>query len=255
MDEDTIIERIRADADELDASRTDINALVQTAVLQGHRRRTRRRVAGGVTGLVAAALVVSGVTVGVRAGLHSGPTVVPAAPVPSLSSSQSLTQTPAAPTPTGRVLGSPNAVRKTLTGLLPDSLRVTDASASRDENSDGFAWEHNAALTVQDRKGMSYLVGGIGNGAYSDGCYGLADCQRHSLPGGGTLWITGGLKVDKSGVDRTFRYNRPNGGHVWLMERNYAGGSEPVSRNGLPLSDTTGRRLVTSASWDALFQG
>ncbi len=58
MDEDTIIERIRADADELDASRTDLNALVQTAVLQGHRRRTRRRVAGGVTGLVAAALVV-----------------------------------------------------------------------------------------------------------------------------------------------------------------------------------------------------
>lgn len=255
MDEDAIVERIRADADQLDPGHTDIDALVDGAVFRGRRRRTQRRLVGVTAALAAAAAIV--VVASLPTGLGAGPRVVPAAPVPQLSSSSPAPRTPAAsPRPARHLVsGTPAEVKRTLTGLLPDSATVTRASDARDEDTNGFAWEHTAALTVSDPLGTSHVLGGIGNGRYVDGCFGLPDCTKTSVPGGGTLWITSSLAGDKSGTDLTFNYNRPEGGHVWMTERNFGSGSGPVTRDTLLLSKAEGRKLVTDPQWDTLFNG
>jgi hypothetical protein len=185
--------------------------------------------------------------------MSSSPTETTKTPAPKTPAPK--TATPTAPAVSGRVSGSPADVRQTLADLLPDGARVTHASAERDEGSDGFAWEHSASLTVRDGQGTTYVLGGIGNGSYQDGCFNLDDCTKTSPPQGGTLWVTSSPAGDKSGVDLTVSYNRPDGGHVWMMERNYATGSGPVTRDGLLLSRAAGRELVTSRAWDALFRG
>ena len=259
MDDDRLIDQLRAHGEHLDdgADGSDVDALVHGAVLRGRRRRTRRRVTGAVSGLVVAALAVVALGVAdpsVLRGLPADPPVA-GTPVPrSAAPEPSASPTPT-PATTGRVSGRPADVRTTLAGLLPGSLEVTAATAAREEGSNGFAWEHNAALTVRDDEGTAYVLGGIGDGHFPDGCLGLADCTATDVPGGGTVWVTRSPGGDKSGADRTFTYDRPDGGHVWLMERNAPGGAEPVSRPGLPLADAVGRAVVTSADWDALFQG
>ncbi|MET0695019.1 MAG: hypothetical protein ABWY56_13885, partial [Propionibacteriaceae bacterium] len=58
MDEDAIVERIRADADQLDPGHTDIDGQVDGAVFRGRRRRTQRRLVGVAATLGAAAAIV-----------------------------------------------------------------------------------------------------------------------------------------------------------------------------------------------------
>lgn len=259
MDENSFIERIRADADQVDTAGSDVDTLVRNALQQGRRRRTRRRVASGAAGLVAAGLLVAALAGGIPATLDTRPGVVPATPASHQTASRTAvskaSSTPSPPATLDRVSGSPTQVRKNLNNLLPSSLDVTNASAAREEGSDGFAWEHNAALTVRGADGTSYIFGGIGDGHYTDGCYNLPDCITTELPDGGTLWVTRSPAGDKNGDDRTYRYNRPAGGHIWLTQRNYAGGNGPITRNRLPLSDSTARTLVTSPTWDVLFKG
>ena len=272
MDEDSVIERLRSGAEQLDADGsdgTDVDALVRGAVRQGRRRRTRRRwVGAGAAGLVAAALVTVVVGSGLPGALR-GSTAVPAgpapgtavtapAPTPSSTPGSSSAPTPGSSRsagPTGRVSGSPAAVRATLTGLLPAPLQVTDGSAAREEGGNGFAWENNAALTVRDDVGTVQVLGGIGDGAYDDACFGYRSCERTTTPDGGTLWTSTSPPGDKTGTDRNFYYNRPDGGHVWLTERNHVGGNDPVTRTGLPISWADGTAVVTDRAWDALFRG
>ena len=151
--------------------------------------------------------------------------------------------------------GSPAAVQRTLTDLLPGSLRVTGASADREEGMNGFAWENNTQLTVRDSAGTAQVYGGIGDGAYDDACFGYQKCERSTLPDGGTLWTSVAPPGDKTGVDRNWYYNRPDGGHVWLSEQNFLGGDAPVTRKGLPISWDDGTGIVTDGAWDALFAG
>lgn len=255
MDEDALVQRIRTDADLLDHGQTDIDALVNGAVLRGRRQRTGRRVVGVLTCAVAAGVAIA-LLGGLPTGLRSGPSVVPVAPAPSVStSSPTKTRSPAPPASPDKVSGTPAKVQKTLTDLLPAAATVTHASAARDTGTDGFAWEHTAALTVRDVQGTSYVLGGIGNGTYDDACFSLPDCTKTSVPGGGTLWVTSSPTGDKSGTDLTVSYNRPQGGHIWMMERNFGGGSGPVTRDTLLLNQAAARRLVTSPAWDKLFNG
>lgn len=252
MDDSILIDRLRADADRLDDLDVDIDALVRGAVTHGRRRRGRRRIAGAVTGVVAAGVAVAAIATSVPA-LRAAQEVDPVAPPPSAATTE---PTPSqTPSPTGRVSGSPKQVQATVTDLLPSSLTVAQASSARDVGSNGFAWENSAALTVTDAKGTSYLNVAIGNGGYVDGCLGLPDCEQTTLPDGGTLWITRSPSGDKAGADRTFTYDRPDGSHLFMMERTYAEGNGPVTRDTVPLSDAEGRALVTSTAWDALFRG
>ena len=263
MDEDLVIERLRSGGAEPDAHGSDVDALVRGALRQGHRRRTRRRLVGaGVSGLVAAALVVVVVGTGLP-GVLRGSTAVPAGPAPAstatvaspLSAPSPAASASASPGPTGRVSGSPADVRTTLTALLPGSLRVSAGSSAREEGGNGFPWENNAALTVRDDLGTAQVLGGIGDGGYDDACFGYRSCERSTPPGGGTLWTSTAPPGDKTGTDRNFYYNRPDGGHVWLSERNFDGGSDPVTRKGLPISWAEGTSIVTDPRWDALFTG
>jgi hypothetical protein len=131
---------------------------------------------------------------------------------------------------------------------------VTRASAAREEGSNGFDWENNAALTVRDPAGTGYLFGGIGDGGHADGCLGLQRCEQTVLRSG-TLSVSRSPAGDKAGADRTYVYDRQGGGHIWLMQRTYASGNGPVTRTGLPLTDSEARALLTSPRWDALFRG
>lgn len=256
MNEDAIVERIRADADQLDSGQTDINALVDGAVFRGRRQRTRRRLAGAVAGAVAAVVAIALIGA-LPTGWLSAPRAVPAGPAPTVatSSSPARTHTPTPPASPEQVSGTPLEVQKTLEELLPASSTVTHASHALDLGSDGFPWENSTALTVHDARGTSYIFGAIGNGPYTDGCFNTADCTKSSLPDGGVLWIFRGPAGDKSGVDLTFNYNRPRGGHIQIMELNYATGNGPVTRDKLLLTKTEGSRVVTSPVWDALFHG
>lgn len=255
MDDHQLVERFRSDAADLDSGATDVDALVHRALLQGRRRRTRRRIVGAVASTVAAVVVATGLSTALPVGRHDGPSSTIATPVSPAASAPTPTASGATspPASTGRVSGSPAQVRATLTGLLPARLRVVEGSSARETGGNGFDWEHNIALTLQDTAGTSYVFGGIGDEAYADGCFGLSDCTKTQLPGGGTLWVTSSPPGDKSGRDRYYAYNRPDGGHVWLQQRTYAGGSAPVTRTGLPLTDQAVRQLVTSPRWDALF--
>ncbi len=255
MDEDAVVERIRADADLLDDGHTDIDALVNGAMLRGRRQRTGRRLAGFMTCAVAAGVAIT-LLGGLPTSLRTGPSVVPVGPPPQVStSSPAKTRSPAPPASPDRVSGTPGKVQQTLTDLLPAAARVTHASAARDTGTNGFAWEHTTALTVDDVQGTSYILGGIGNGTYDDACFNLPDCTKTTLPSGGTLWVTSSPGGDKSGTDLTFSYNRPQGGHIWMMERNFATGGGPVTRDALLLNKAAARRLVTSPAWDTLFTG
>ncbi len=256
---DQLVTRLRAEADRLDPDLGGVDALVLGALRQGRRRRTRRRVLTATAGLLAAAaltavaasalpgLVSRGTTAEPIASPHSS---APRSPTPSPTASAGPT-TPAADESVRSGVAAAD-VQDTLTGLLPSSLTVRQAESAREKDVDGFPWELNAALTVRDAKGTSYLFGGIGNGHYDDACFGLADCQVTEV-GGGTLWTVSSPAGDKSGADRFFYYNRPDGGHVWFSQRTYASGSGPVMRDGLPLSDAAGRRLVSGQAWDQLF--
>lgn len=257
-----LVRRLRTEADRLEPDLGAVEALVLGAVRQGRRRRTRRRVLTATAGLLAAAALTVVAASVLPELLSQGTTAVPIASSPSPRASASPSPTPSPTASTGST--SPAAVESvrsdvvaadvqdTLTGLLPDSLTVRQAESAREEGVDGFPWELTTALTVQDAKGTSRLFGGIGNGHYDDGCLGLADCQVTEVAGG-TLWTVRSPAGDKSGADRSFYYNRPDGGHVWFSQRNFASGSGPVTRDGLPLSDSAGRRLVTSQAWDQLF--
>lgn len=263
MDESSMIERLRVDADRIETDDTDVDALVGGALRQGRRRRTRRRVGAGVTSALVAAGLAAAVLAGGVTSARTGVAVPgPAAPpvtTSSIPATTSASAPPSSPSPSAlagerRVSGSPAQVRTTFADLLPTSLTVTRASAAREAGSNGFAWENNASLTVRDAAGTSYLVGGIGNGPYTDGCFGLKQCEQTVLPHG-TLAVSRSPSGDKAGADRTFTYDRLDGGHIWLMERNYAQGNGPVTRTGLPLTEKEAEALVTSTAWDRLFQG
>lgn len=258
MDDDPVIERMRSGAARLGTDETDVGSLVRGAVQRGRRRRARRRAVGaGLTGLVAAGLVVVAVSTGLPSVQRGGPVGVPVGPpstAPTSVSSPSPTPSPSR-TPTGRVSGRPADVQRVLTGLLPGSLRVSRATSSRDEGSNGFPWENSAAMTVTDAKGSTQVLGGIGNGTYDDACFGYQKCERSTLPDGSTLWTSTSTGGDKSGTDRNWYLDRPDGGHVWLTERNYAEGNGPVTRQSLLISWATGTDIVTDPAWDALFTG
>jgi hypothetical protein len=264
MDESSMIERLRLDADEIETDGTDVDALVGGALVQGRRRRTRRR-AGAALGAVVAAAVL--VTVVVGGGLPTrlgspqpDPVGTPVIATPVPGPTVSTTTPPASPSPTrpgttGVVDASPGDVRTVAAGLLPDSLTVTASSVERAEGSDGFPWEYIAALTVKDARGTSYLFVNVGNGSFGDGCMNLKDCTTTTLPDGGIIWVTESPAGDKAGADRTYAYDRADGAHLSLMQRNYAAGNGPVTRTGLPLTDKEAKALLTSTAWDRLFQG
>lgn len=270
MDESRMIERLRFDADQIETDDTDVDALVGSALRLGHRRRARRRLGAAVTGTVVAmgiaGVVLAGGLTSARTGVpvpgpagppvsaSATPTATPAATVAATKASvPRSSQTLSADVPEDRVSGSPAQVQTALADLLPKSLTVTKASAAREEGSNGFAWENNAALTVRDAAGTSYLLGGIGDGAYVDGCFNLKQCEQTVLLHG-TLSVSRSPAGDKAGADRTFAYDRLDGGHLWLMERNYASGNGPVTREGLPLTDAEAQALITSSRWDDLFR-
>lgn len=261
MDENSIIEQLRGQADRDESGHTDVDALVRGALVQGHRRRARRRVGAAVLAVVAAGAVGTVLVTGLPTARLSGPvggpvSAVPSPVAPSPSASPSAADgSPTRSATTGAVSGSPTQVRTTLADLLPVALTVTRSSAARELGGNGFDWENNAALTVRDDRGTSYLFGGVGNGSYDEACFGVSDCTTSTLPDGGTLWVSNGPPGDKTGSDRNFYYNRPEGGHVWLTERNAAEGNLPVTRPGLPLSVAEGREILTSPRWDDLFQG
>lgn len=290
MDDSRIIERLRAEAEQISID-TDVDALVDGSLATGHRRRTRRRIGAAVTALVVAGIAGTVVTFGVPSALLRGspgfgpaggaltavptpraatpaptPTApsdptpsdpTPSSPSPSPTSTPSSSSSggPATPSTTGSVSGSPKQVRAVLTGLIPGAFTVVRSSSSRDTGSDGFDWENSAAMTIHDPAGTSYVFASIGSGGYDDGCFNLSHCTTTALPDGGMLWVTSSPAGDKAGPDRTFRYNRPDGGHISLMERTYDGGNGPVTRSSVPFTVAEGRALVTSPQWNRLFQG
>lgn len=256
MDENAIVDRIRTDADRFDGGDTDVDALVDRALLGGRRRRTRRRVACALTGAVVGGLAIAAISVGIPAQLHSGPRVVPAATPPQASASPARPSTPKpsfrqAPE---RVSASPTEVRKTFAGLLPDGTTVTRAVAWRDKKGDDYTGELDAALTVRDAQGVTYLTGAIGNGRFADTCP-YDHCTTTALPDGGMLWTSVAPPGDKAGSEGDYVYNRPGGGYVWLDEMNFDSGNGPVTRPRLLLSRAEARTIVTSPAWDSLFTG
>lgn len=262
MDDQTLIERLRREAAQLDAGARDPSPLVRRAVTQGRRRRTRRRLGAAVGGVVVAAVVSVAVATSIPSTVPSiavpdpaGTPVSGAPTVAATSASPSPSSSPTASVSTGVVKAKPDDVRQVATSLLPGSLQVTSSSSSRDEGSNGFPWEYTAALTVQDTAGTSYLIASVGNGSYEDGCLNLKGCTKHTQPDGGLVWVTSSPAGDKAGQDRTFTYDRADGAHLFLMQRNYASGNGPVTRTGLPLTDAKAIALITDPEWDRLFRG
>ncbi len=259
MDESSMIERLRFDADQIDTEDTDVDALVGGALRQGHRRRARRRVGAAVTGSVVAVGLAAAVLVGGATSARTG-VPVPAPAGPSVSSAAtpsaktpSATATSAPPASTGRLSGAPAQVEVTLATLLPKSITVTRAVSDSSTAAEGR--ELNAYLVLRDAAGVSNTSAGVGAGRYTDICASNNPCTETEV-GGGTLWVTGGgPDPDKAGDDQSVFYNRPAGGHVWLTQTNFADGNGPVTRPGLPLTDSEVRALVTSSAWDRFFQG
>ncbi|WP_375423558.1 hypothetical protein [uncultured Friedmanniella sp.] len=263
MDESSIIDQLRAGGDGLGTQDSDVDALVQGAVVRGRRRRTRRRAGAALGAVVAAAVVVTVVATGVvptRLGSpQPGPVASPvvATPSPVSTGSPSVTASPsppASPTTTGRLSGTPAQVEVAIADLLPSSFTVTRSVSDDPTSADGR--ELDAYLTLRDAKGTSNLIAGVSRGRYGDVCATNDPCTKRPVPGGGTLWLVGGGRdPDKAGDDGSAFYDRPDGGQVWLTQSNYGDGSGPVTRPGLPLTAAELRSIATSPTWDRFFRG